>query len=327
MRWLAQVHSYGHESTAAAYALDLAYDLLLASPRWLRHNGADFIFYDSHPGFRWGRPGERIREKQCFSFTNSTSLVVDRPMRTGCTTFMRMPRILVTPYKPNTPLAGARRVVLLDPLSLADRAHLLYFRASCHLMKTENHGKSFRWYLSEHVFANSRTPEVDVSCTNRELGGQHATFTDMFDDMRNSTFCLALPGDSSSTRRLSEIMLANCIPVFAGPPYHSMPFHHTVNWSAAGVFFNISNYSPWMDGKFSWHLASDKFPRSPNDGLWWGPDAHVEGFIQISQATEVGCPGYTLMCLHLQCAYQQCDKHKCMECRCSFIYSNCQRLR
>ena len=34
--------------------------------------------------------------------------------------------------------------------------------------------------------------------------------------MRNATFCLSMPGDSASTRRLSETIMAGCIPVFLG---------------------------------------------------------------------------------------------------------------
>lgn len=36
------------------------------------------------------------------------------------------------------------------------------------------------------------------------------------DRMRNATFCLSMPGDSASTRRLSETIMAGCIPVFIG---------------------------------------------------------------------------------------------------------------
>ena len=45
---------------------------------------------------------------------------------------------------------------------------------------------------------------------------QHETFAVMLDHMQRSVFCLALPGDAASTRRLSEIFMAGCIPVFVG---------------------------------------------------------------------------------------------------------------
>ena len=50
--------------------------------------------------------------------------------------------------------------------------------------------------------------DVRVKCTNAELGGKHQSFKEMLGHMEHSVFCLALPGDSPSTRRLSEIFLA-----------------------------------------------------------------------------------------------------------------------
>ena len=38
-----------------------------------------------------------------------------------------------------------------------------------------------------------------------------------------SKFCLMLPGDSQTSRRLPEAVMAGCVPVFLGPPFHSMP--------------------------------------------------------------------------------------------------------
>ena len=59
-------------------------------------------------------------------------------------------------------------------------------------------------------------------------------------------FCLVLAGDAQSTRRLSEIFMAGCIPVFVGPPYNSMPLAEDVHYKSIGVFFNISNYKSWL---------------------------------------------------------------------------------
>ena len=286
MRWLAQVHSHNHEDTLTSYALNMAYDLMIQSPRWKRNNGADYIFYDSHPGFRWGWPAARIRDKFCGVFLNSTMLVVDKPMRSICTSFLQMPRVLITPYQPNSYLSAGN---LPDVKAMEDRHLMLYLRANCHLEKTKNAGKSFRWFLSQNVYGNKSDTDVDVHCTNQQLGGENKPFTVMFDSMRNSRFCLAMPGDSASTRRLSEIVLSGCIPVFPGPPFNSMPFHHTVDWSSAGVVFNISKYKPWLDGSFRWQDSSSEQPVSPNDGRFWYPDADIAklGMISITNADEV----------------------------------------
>ena len=50
--------------------------------------------------------------------------------------------------------------------------------------------------------------DVEVECTNPEKGGKHVSFKDMLHKMEHTVFCLALAGDSPSTRRLSEIFMA-----------------------------------------------------------------------------------------------------------------------
>ena len=88
--------------------------------------------------------------------------------------------------------------------------------------------------------------DVDVTCTESELGSSHSSFEAMLNKMEHTVFCLIIPGDAQSTRRLSEIFLAGCIPVFMGPPYHTMPLAEDINYKSTGIFFNISAYSSWL---------------------------------------------------------------------------------
>ena len=55
---------------------------------------------------------------------------------------------------------------------------------------------------------HGQAPDIDVRCSNQGLGGTHEPFQAMMRKMEHSQFCLALPGDSPSTRRLSEIFMA-----------------------------------------------------------------------------------------------------------------------
>ena len=48
--------------------------------------------------------------------------------------------------------------------------------------------------------------------------------------MESAVFCIVLPGDAQSTRRLSEVFMGGSIPVFIGPPYHSMPFADFIDY-------------------------------------------------------------------------------------------------
>ena len=88
--------------------------------------------------------------------------------------------------------------------------------------------------------------DVDIHCSEENLGGSHEPYAVAFDKMRRTKFCLVLPGDAQSTRRLSEIFLAGCIPVFLGPPYNTMPFADDIHYKSVGVFFNITSYKEWL---------------------------------------------------------------------------------
>ena len=70
-----------------------------------------------------------------------------------------------------------------------------------------------------------------VRCTEREFEQnifatqQHRS---VLEHMADCTFCLILPGNSQSSQRLTEAFLAGCIPVFIGPPWHSLPLTQKV---------------------------------------------------------------------------------------------------
>lgn len=89
--------------------------------------------------------------------------------------------------------------------------------------------------------------DLDVECSEAKLGGSHEQYSLAFHKMEHSIFCLVLPGDAQSTRRLTEIFLAGCIPVFLGPPYNTMPFAEDVQYTSIGVFFNITDHSQWLE--------------------------------------------------------------------------------
>ena len=89
--------------------------------------------------------------------------------------------------------------------------------------------------------------DLDVQCSEEELGGSHEDYAVAFSKMEHSVFCLVLPGDAQSTRRLTEIFLAGCIPVFLGPPYNTMPLAEDVPYQSLGVFFNITDYTSWLN--------------------------------------------------------------------------------
>ena len=68
-----------------------------------------------------------------------------------------------------------------------------------------------------------------VACTEREFDLNELKVQPhrpMLEAMASSVFCLILPGNSQSSQRLTEAFLTGCIPVFLGPPWHTLPFAH-----------------------------------------------------------------------------------------------------
>ncbi len=69
LQWLAHVHTFGGQKPSTfGSALYIAYSNMVASPRWQSKNGADFVFYDSHPGFRSGWAADNIMHLICDTF-------------------------------------------------------------------------------------------------------------------------------------------------------------------------------------------------------------------------------------------------------------------
>ena len=99
--------------------------------------------------------------------------------------------------------------------------------------------------------------DLDVQCSENELGGSHEDYVVAFNKMEHSVFCLVLPGDAQSTRRLTETFLAGCIPVFLGPPFNTMPLAEDVPYQSLGVFFNITDYAGWLNKVESHLLPSE----------------------------------------------------------------------
>ena len=90
--------------------------------------------------------------------------------------------------------------------------------------------------------------------------------------MEQTIFCLLLPGDSVSSRRMAEIILAGCIPVFIGPPYHNTPLSDYIDYRAASIFLHVDEMTELAMNREVYEepdensSAEDLF-----DSRWWIP--------------------------------------------------------
>ena len=62
-------------------------------------------------------------------------------------------------------------------------------------------------------------------------------------EMWRAVFCLLLPGDTASSSRLTEAMLAGCIPIFLGPPWHAQPLPARLRYPDFSLFFQLDALS------------------------------------------------------------------------------------
>lgn len=72
---------------------------------------------------------------------------------------------------------------------------------------------------------------AQVACTDRNYppnAMRVQPHRQLLENMTRSNFCLMLPGNSQSSQRLTEAFLTGCIPVFIGPPWHSLPLTQLV---------------------------------------------------------------------------------------------------
>lgn len=76
---------------------------LIQTPRWQRHDGADFVFYDPHPGFGTGRAEMPVIDMMCNTFRNAMHIVAERSQRNVCQHYWTMSqKLLIVPYVPAT---------------------------------------------------------------------------------------------------------------------------------------------------------------------------------------------------------------------------------
>ena len=297
IRWLAFSHSHLASPETQEMldwpgeSMNAAYDALLASPRWQRNQGSDFVLYESHSGFRMGSATEKVWGKLCDTFKVATNIIHNRPMRATCPgrQYWDMNKLIVAPYVPNFIASHSLQSPVLPAApSAKQRTYLLYFKGRCTGKDRSFVGMTMRSLIVDQVNAHDTSARVDVSCTDRATFS-HDSFDLVTKGMQRSKFCLILPGDAQSSRRLSESIRAGCIPVFIGPPYHSTPIAYDVDWPAMSIFFNISHYHEWMDDNFPWHLKPNSAATDGQDATWWITDTQVKKhLVHVEALSEVG---------------------------------------
>ncbi|KDD75549.1 hypothetical protein H632_c623p1 [Helicosporidium sp. ATCC 50920] len=123
----------------------------------------------------------------------------------------------------------------------------LFYRGSCSPMGEIRLNRSSGKMMRSYFMAGLPEPlpaDVDAgcSCGMCETALAH---DEAMARMRRSVFCPVMAGDTQSSRRLAEVVLAGCIPVFVGPPYHTLSMPLDVDYASIGIFVDVA-HRPWI---------------------------------------------------------------------------------
>lgn len=289
--WMSFVHSYGGNTSnweetgrMGQYPggeMVTLYHSLIKHPRWIKSGGKDFVFFMPHPGMDHGPAHPAYNQLICEAFQGATFIVVERMQRLICNDF-RQP--IVVPYTANSKTHTC-------PLTPMPETGLLFYKGRC----TPPTDFAAEGIALRHKVVSSlpKRPDITVACSPDKFDPtiQPESHMDMLESMSQHRFSLVLPGDTSSSRRLTDTMLAKSIPVFVGPPFHTLPFSEIVDYRAFSVFINVSSANVFLAGEkagqpsnYRWHLpagpTSDRggngHPGWLGQSEWWAPDIELQ---------------------------------------------------
>jgi hypothetical protein len=170
------------------------------------------------------------------------------------------------------PYSAVADAPTLQEILETKRVNMAWFRGSCNNGAFPADGKLLRSFFANDI-ANSEyatDPAVIVQCrlwdkNNNSKGLNH---TGTLREMLASNFCLSIAGDTLSSRRISEIIVTGCIPVFVGPPWHTLPLPNYIPWDRIALFFEIRDPSRWTYAGKNGTAPWDVFKRKAIDFDW-----------------------------------------------------------
>jgi hypothetical protein len=292
MRGLASVHS-GHSASEPSTTLLKLTERVFKLPRWQLHGGADFVFYQPHPGFSWEHEAAL-----CSQAHASIHIVIERGQRYGCPNYNEQlaNRTLIVPYSAGgIALQRAKR-----------KPTLLFFKGRCNYTQARH---SFGLKMRQEILSTWMSEAgVDISCTDSgRTDAQAESHDTLITRLSHSQFCPVLPGDSQSSRRITDIVLAGCIPVWIGPPWHTVPLAGQLDYSKFALFIHIKHQT-YMDSVPIDALEVPSKQRHKTDPRWWTLDYKTEALTYVDTAADI--PSYLRSLPHDQLGALTKDLYK-----------------
>ena len=252
LAWLAYIHPLGNRNTTDPEPyMRKTLDKIVKSERYSSSKGGDFVFVHPSPIMK----GLFKEEAMCEDLASAFHLVPERSSLCVWTPDAASSgSSLIMPYVATLDLDFE-----LDLLH-ADRDLLLYYRGGCghpdpSVRGLFAAGKMLRYDFVHSVETDRKSADIDIKCSC-DICDNHTPHAEVMQSYRRTRFCPILASNVQSSRRISEAILSGCIPVFIGPPFHSLPLHLDVDYSSMAIFMNVTNSSAWIDETSPHHLKN-----------------------------------------------------------------------
>lgn len=226
------------------FLLIINFQLMLSPHRFTRSKGNDFAFVHPSPIMK----NLFTEEVMCEDLASALNMVPERSSLCVWTPDSALEgKSLLLPY-----LATLDLDLDKEMLDSNGRDIFIFFRGGCghpgvSVRALFAAGKMMRYELVTYLKSINYHPKgrviAECSCDICDNKMPHPTLMQSY---RQSQFCPVMPSNVQSSRRLSEVVLAGCIPVFFGPPFHTLPLAQYVKYADIGIFFNISQ-SVWVN--------------------------------------------------------------------------------
>lgn len=144
-------------------------------------------------------------------------------------------RHVVIPY--STPMNE-----FLRPAGDLEDRYRVYLRGMCYRKGQPREGqpvgKKLRAALVNALEKVPSTVKVLALCTCKWCNAT-VDYRTVRRELAESRYCLVVPGDTSSSRRLADAIVAGCIPVIVGEPWHALPYLPYLDYSEFALFVRI----------------------------------------------------------------------------------------
>jgi len=161
-------------------------------------------------------------------------------------------------------------------LARVERDIFIFFRGGCghpdpSIRGLFAAGKMLRYDFVE-TLNDMGDDDVFAGCSC-DICDNHMKHPEVMEAYRKATFCPIMPSNAQSSRRLSEVILSGCIPVFIGPPFHTLPLARDVDYRSMAMFFSIRSAS-WFNESSANHLQNHMAQR-----IWQLDDPELESAV------------------------------------------------